>query len=408
MAALRDGTRAGGGRRQRVRSALVVLEISGSIVLLIAAGLLMRAVARIQSIEPGFRTEGVTTLRTALPLPKYATTADRMRFYRRVLDDVRAVPGVQSAAYITGLPFAMGGGIWPVTAGGVSGARDASRTASLRYATSGFFETLGIPIRRGRDIDDNDAGDRPYVAVVSESFAEREWPGQDPIGRTFGFALSERIVVGVVADVRVRGLEQTSEPQVYIPAGQVADSAIVFYAPKELVIRSTLPAEQWMPTVRQIIAAADPEQPISNVRSLTEIVAGDTASRRVQLRLLAILSALSLLIAGVGIHGLLSFAVSQRTQELGIRRALGARSGLIVSMVMREGLGLALLGAAIGIGAGLLVGKSMSALLFGVPPNDPLAFSAAVGLCLATAVVGCLRPAVRASRVDPMVALREG
>ncbi len=405
--ALRDGTRTSGGRRQRLRSALVVLEVVGSIVLLVSSGLLMRAIWKIQAVESGFRTDGVMVMRTALPMPKYAPVAARERFYGRVLEDVRGLPGVASAAYVTGLPMDMRGGIWPVQIAGNEVRREGDNTASLRYLTPGFFSTLGIPIRLGRDVNAGDAQDRPYVAVVSESFAQRHWPGQDPIGRRFGFALGERTVVGVVSDVKVRGLERTSEPQVYLPSAQVADSSITSYPPKELVIRSTLPAEQWMPAVRRIIAAADAEQPISNVRTLADVVAGDTAARRVQLRLLAMLSAIALVIAGVGIHGLLSFAVSTRTQELGIRRALGAQVGTIVGMVLREGLTLAAIGTMIGIALSFSVGRGMSALLFGVPATDPVTIAAAAALCLVTAVVGCVRPAIRAARVDPMSALRE-
>jgi len=407
VGALRDGARTAGGRRQRLRSALVILEVVGSIVLLVSSGLLVRAIWRIQSVQTGFSTVGVMTVRTALPLPKYEATAARERFYRRVLDDVRALPGVAAAAYVTGLPMAMGGGIWPVALASEEVLREASNTASLRYVTPGYFSTLRIPLRRGRDIDETDTGDRTYVAVVSESFAKRHWPDQDPIGRTFTFALSQRTVVGVVGDVRVRGLEQTSEPQAYIPSGQVADESIIGYIPKELVIRSGFPAEQWMPAVRRIIASVDPEQPISNVRPLGDIVGDETAPRRVQLRLLAILSGLALLIAGVGIHGLLSFTVSQRTHELGIRRALGAREGAMVAMVLREGLTLTVIGTVVGIGVALAVGRGMSALLFGVRPDDPQAIGVSVGLCLITALVGCLRPALRAARVDPMTALRE-
>jgi putative ABC transport system permease protein len=408
LEALRDGTRTGGGRRQRLRSALVVLEVTGSIVLLVSSGLLMRAIWKIQSIEPGFRAEGVMVLRTALPMPKYEAVAAREQFYGRVLEGVRALPGVASAAYVTGLPMDMRGGIWPVQITGDEVLRDGDNSASLRYATPGFFATLGIPIRLGRDIDAADTQDRPYVAVISESFAARHWPGEDPIGKRFGFALGERTVVGVVSDVKVRGLERTSEPQVYLPSAQVPDASITSYPPKELVIRSTLPPEQWMPAVRRVIAAADPEQPISNVRTLADVVANDTAARRVQLRLLAMLSAIALVIAGVGIHGLLSFAVSTRTQELGIRRALGAQARTIVGMVVREGLVLALVGTAIGIVLAFNVGRGMSALLFGVPAGDPLTIAAAAVLCLVTAVVGCVRPAMRAARVDPMSALREG
>lgn len=394
--------------KQRVRSALVVLEITGSIVLLISSGLLMRAIWRIHAVDPGFKAENVTTMRTALPLPKYATVAARERFYRRVLQDIRALPGIESAGYITGVPMERTGGIWPVVVDGANAIRTQENSASLRFVTPGYFATMGIPLRAGRDIAEGDTFDRPHVAVVSESFAKRQWPGQDPLGRRFGFALSERMVVGVAGDVRTRGFERTSEPQVYLSSAQVEDNSITGYFPQDLVVRTKLPLERWLPAVRRIIAAADPEQPLSHIRPLSEIVEGDTAPRRVQLRLLAILSVIALLIGGVGIHGLLSFAVSQRTRELGIRRALGAEAGSIVAMVMKEGLRLAVIGTVIGVLVALFVGRSMNALLFGVPPTDPQTIAIAVVLCLATAVLGCLRPAVRAARVDPMTALREG
>lgn len=393
-------------RRRRIRSALVVIEVIGSVVLLICSGLLMRAILRIQSIDPGFRTAGVTTLRTALPLPKYAPTAARQRFYDRVLDDVHALPGVTAAAYTTGLPMAKTGGIWDILLPGMD-PHAPNKGASLRYVTPGYFATLGIPLLHGRDITSSDTSDRPYVAVISESLAKRTWPGQDPIGRRFKTALADRTVVGVVGDVRVRGLEQTSEPQVYLPSGQVPDNSIIGYIPQDLVVRTTLPAEQWLPSVRRIVAAADPEQPVSNLRPVAEIVANDTAPRRVQLRLLAILSAIALLIAGVGIHGLLSFAVLQRTKELGIRRALGAQAAGIIGMVLREGMRLFAVGAAIGVAVALFAGRGMTALLFGVPPTDPATIVIAVSVCFFTALLGCLRPALRAARVDPMTALRE-
>jgi putative ABC transport system permease protein len=174
-----------------------------------------------------------------------------------------------------------------------------------------------------------------------------------------------------------------------------------------MVIRSTLPLDQWLPAVRRIVAAADPEQPISNVRPVADIVANDTAPRQVQFRLLAILSVIALLIAGVGVHGLLSFAVLQRTKELGIRRALGAQAGEIVGMVLGQALRLFAVGAAIGVLVSLAAGRSMRALLFGIPPTDPATIIAAVSVCLLTAMIGCIRPALRAARVDPMTALRQ-
>ncbi|HEX6094902.1 MAG TPA: ABC transporter permease [Thermoanaerobaculia bacterium] len=392
--------------QQRVRRALVVLEVTGSIVLLVSSGLLMRAIWRIEGVAPGFRSEGVTTLRTALPLPKYGPTAERQRFYTRVLDDVRALPGVTGAAYTTGLPMERTGGIWPVEVPGAP--EEENGPASVRYVTPGYFATLGIPLRRGRDVAESDTTQRrPYVAVISESLAQDRWPGLDPIGRRFKIALDERVVIGVVGDVKVRGLERNNEPQVYLASPQVADNSIIGYMPQDLVIHSNLPAEQWLPRVRQIVAGADPEQPVSHVRALAEVVAGDTAPRRVQLRVLVILTAIALLIAGVGIHGLLSFAVSQRAKELGIRRALGAQTTGIVAMVLRDGLRLALFGAVAGLAIALLVGRSLRALLFGIDPADPQTFAAAIAICLLTAMAGSLRPALKAGLSDVVTALRE-
>jgi putative ABC transport system permease protein len=393
------------GARQRLRSALVILEVTGSVVLLISSGLLMRAIWRIQAVETGFRTEEVMTMRTALPLPKYAVVAARDAFYGRVLEQVRAIPGVKSAAYTTGLPMVRTGGIWSVE---IAGDDNEDNRASLRFISPGYFATMSIPMRRGRDISVTDTQRRrPYAAVVSESLVQRHWPNQDPIGRVFKFAQEERMVVGVVGDVRVRGRERQSEPQVYVSSSQIADNSIIGYIPHDLAIRSALPPEQLLPAVRRIIASADPEQPISSVRPLAEIVADDTAPRRVQIRVLAILSAIALLIAGVGVHGLLSFAVAQRTKELGVRRALGAQDGGIVTMILRDGVRLAAIGTAIGVGVAILVGRGMSALLFGVPPTDVRTIAAAAALCMLTALIGCLRPALRAVSIDPMIALRE-
>lgn len=406
--ALRGGTRTAGGRTQRLRAALVIVEVAASVVLLITSGLLIRAIWRIQAIDPGFAADNVLTLQTALPLPKYDPTARRAQFYDQVLENVRALPGVRSAAYVTGLPMSMRGGIWPVSLTGEEVLRNASNTVSLRYVTPGFFATLGIPVRRGRDVAATDTQEHPLVAVVSESFAKRHWPNQNPLGKRFHLASDERTVVGVVGDVRVRGLERQSEPQVYLPYQQVRDGAIIGYIPKDLVVRTggSLDTGNLLPSIRTIVKAADPEQPISQVRMMSEIVADETAPRLTQLWLLGALAAIALLIAGLGIHGLLTFTVSKRSQELGVRRALGAQDLGIIGLVLREGLALALTGIAIGVAVAWAAAKGMGALLFGVRPEDPLTIAAAIALCLATAMAGCLRPASRAARVDPLSALR--
>jgi hypothetical protein len=231
LTALREGARSGGGHKERLRAAFVIAEVMASVVLLVSAGLLMRAMWRVQGTDPGFRPDHVLTLSTMMPTPKYDNTDRRAQFYNRVLAETRALPGVSSAAYITSLPMVWGGGIWPVSVAGEEVERTASHSVSLRFATPGFFATLRIPLLRGRDVSDSDTIDSPFAAVVSESFVKRYWPGQDPLGRHFNMAFSDRVVVGVVGDIRVRGLERPSEPQVYLPYKQVKDGWLFFYSP---------------------------------------------------------------------------------------------------------------------------------------------------------------------------------
>lgn len=403
---LRAGVRAGGGRQQRLRRALVAVEVAASVVLLVSSGLLVRAMWRLQAVDPGFRTEGVLMVRTALPFPKYATTRARAAFYDRVLTQVRALPGVQRAAYISDAPMTMGGGIWPVGINGAEITRDDAHIASLRFVTPDFFATLGIPFVRGRDVASTDDTTRTWVAVVSASFAKRFWPNEAAIGKRFNFAFHDRTIVGVVGDIRVRGLELPSEPQVYLPYKQVEDSSLIGYPPKDLLIRSDANRATLVPAIRRIVQSVDPEQPISDVRMLSDIVSEQIAPRAAQLRVLAALAIVALLLAGVGIHGLLAVAVSSRSQEIGVRLALGAPASTVARMILAEGLALALAGIVPGVLIAYAGGRAMESLLAGVHPSDAPTFWAAVLLCGLTTLLGALRPALRASRVDPITALR--
>ena len=403
---LREGVRATGGRKERLRGALVTAEVVASIVLLIATGLLLRALWNIQGRDPGFRPEGVLTLRTDIIAAKYAVTARRAEFYNRVLDRIRAVPGVTDAAYISGLPMVWGGGIWPVGINGVELERRQDNTASMRFVTPRFFATLNVPIRMGRDVSDRDTMTTQFVAVVSESFVERYWPGQEALGRRFHFATKDRTIVGIVRDIRVRGLERDSEPQVYLPYKQVDDGWFWGYTPKELVVRATIPLDQLVPAVRGIIQAADPQQPITNVRPMTDIIDLQTASRRVQVRALAAFALVALLLAAVGIHGVLSFAVSQRTPEIGVRIALGAQRRDILAMVIKHGVLLVAAGLLPGLVLAYVTGRFLQTLLGGVAPADIPTFATAIVVTLAMALVGTLLPTLRALRIDPIAAIR--
>jgi predicted permease len=409
FAALRDGNRAGGGRKQRVRAALVTLEVTMSVVLMITSGLLIRAVWRVQSIEPGFSSRSVLTLRTALPRPKFNSPLRRTEYFERVLTRVRALPGVESAAFTSGLPMVVTGLITTVDVPGLADAGRGARagaTASHRWLTPQYFKTMGIPVRAGRDVEDADRRDRAWVVVVSASFVDRYLRGQDPIGKTVRHRGETRTIVGVVGDVKVRGLERNSEPQIYLPAEQIPDGLPSNFDPKDLVIRHSGSSDALISAVRQIIRAADPEQPISDVRTLDDVLAGDTAPRRAQLQVLAVLAAVAVLLAGVGIYGLLAYTVSQRSQEIGVRLALGAAPARIGRMILADGVRMALVGIVPGVLIAYAAARGMSALLFGVAPTDPLTFGTAVGLAALITFAGSVVPAIRALRVDPMSVLR--
>jgi putative ABC transport system permease protein len=405
---LREGMRTGVSlRTERLRSALVVAQVSACVALLMTSGLLLRALWRVQNTNPGFEVENVQTLRTALPFPRYESTARRTAFYRRVIGGVRQLPGVRQAAYISYLPMTMRGGVWEVVAEGRTAADEAAPTASLRFVTPGFFETMRIPVRLGRDVSEADGANGPFVAVVSESFAKAHWPGLQPIGQRFAMAFRTRTVVGTVGDVKVRGLERSSEPQVYLPdRQQVPDGSLIGYTPKDLVISASTPPEVLMPAVRRVIAAADPQQPISDVRPLTAIVDSDTAPRKVQVRVLAAFGAVAFLLAGIGIHGLLAFTVAARARELAVRIALGAQNRDIVSLVLRRAVALGAIGAVLGVAAGRGAGQVLQTLLAGVSPTDAAVVSASIVLCVLVTVGGSLVPALRAVRTSPIEAMR--
>jgi putative ABC transport system permease protein len=404
---LREGSRSGvGGRKERLRSALVVAEVSLSVALLITSGLLIRALWRLHAIDPGFQQAGVLTLRTALPTPKYEKVVQREGFYQRVLSGVRALPGVQSAGFTSFLPIVMRGGIWTVDIAGQNQQRSENHTASMRFITPGYFPAMGIPLKLGRGVEESDGATAPPVALVSESFVQRYWPAQSAIGRRFQIADGTRTIVGVVGNVRVRGLEAPSEPQVYLPYSQMRDGNGVWFAPKDLAVRTTVNPTSLIAAIRAIIHDADPQQPISDVQTLTEIVESNTASRRVQARVLGAFASVAFLLAAVGIHGLLSFSVSQRTQEIGVRMALGAKSGQILSLILAESSRLAISGVVLGAGLGYVAGRAMQSLLAGLDPADAATFATAMVLAVILTVAGSLIPTVRAVRVDPAVAVR--
>ncbi len=350
-------------------------------------------------------------MRVELPVPEYGRVTLRQAFYDRVLQQVRALPGVRAAGFISYLPISrFRGGIWPVKVKGDAQAQDdvrgANNVAALRFVTPGYFAALGITLVRGRDISDGDTQQRPFVAVVSQSFAQRYWPDADPIGRHFDFAFEDRTVVGVVGNVKFRGLERQSEPQVYLSAPQVKDNWITAYAPRALAIRVGGAPLALAPSVRAIVRGEAPKVAITDVQTLADMVDLDTASRSTQVRVLGAFAAIAFVLAAVGIHGLLSFAVSQRTQEIGVRVALGAQPRDVVAMITKGAVRLGAIGLVLGIALAYAAARSMEALLAGVRPHDIEAFGAAVVLTAVMLVVGTLAPTIRALKIDPITAIR--
>ena len=406
LAALREGARAGGGRRQRLRTVLVTAEVAISVSLLISSGFLIRAILRVQAVDPGFVAGGVLTLRTELPHPQYDDSVRRATFYQRVLTDVRALPGVEAAAYTSGIPMVLTGGIAAVEVPGAEVLPSRRAGVSWRLITPQYFRALGVPVKRGRDLEDSDRPGRPLVAVVSESFVQRYWPGRDPIGLTFKIRDQLRTVVGVVRHIKVRGLERTNEPQVYLPAAQENQNVGGLYFPKDLVVKAEGHGVDLVPLIREIIHRVDPEQPISDIRMMTDVVARETESRKAQLEILAALAGIALVLTAVGIHGLLAFLVAQRANEIGVRLALGAEPRRVARMIVGE----AARWTAIGCVAGALIAyaaaRAMSALLFGLGPGDPVTFGGGLAVVALVTLSGALVPALRAVRISPLLAMR--
>src|SRR5262249_46220514 len=259
---------------------------------------------------------------------------------------------------------------------------------SHRWITPQYFKAMGIPLLRGRDVEMTDTASRQWVAVVSASFVARYWPGQDGLGKTFKHLDHERTVVGVVGDVRVRGPERNNEPQLYVPALQCPDRLPSQFDPKDLVVRYSGSPDRLIGAVRQIVRAADTEQPVSNVRTMDEVLAGVTADRRTQMQLLGAFAIVAVLLCGVGIYGLLAYSVAQRAPEIGVRLALGAERSQVGRLIFADGMRVTLIGIVPGAVGAYFAGRAMQALLFGIAPSDPITFSTAIGAALLMAFAG--------------------
>jgi len=403
---LKSGKSTEGRRPKRLRAALVLCETAVSMLLIAAAGLLLRSFAQILKVDPGFRPDGVLTMRVALPDAVYSKPEQVRGFYNELLERVQRLHGVQFAGAVSALPLSGDGGSGTMTVDSQSvPPQDTTPETDQRVVTQDYFKAMGIPLVRGRFFEARDVDTAPRVAIIDESLAQTFWPNQDPIGKRLhtGGAKSKApwaTVIGVVRHVRNRTLEARSRVEVYWsenqrPSGAMTVAVLVSGSPMNLV-----------PTIQREVGAIDPDLPVYHVRTMSEVMGDSLERRRLALILLAVFAGLALLLAGVGIYGVTSYGVAQRQREIGLRMALGADRGQVMRMMVGNGMGTIAIGLAVGVVLALSLTRLMSGLLFSVRTYDPLALAGAALLLTVAAFVAIMIPARRATRVNPVVALR--
>ena len=400
---------AGGTAGRHVRRILVVSEVALAVVLLAGAGLLIRTFQLLRQVNTGFSTDNVLTMKMVLPMPKYAKPEVRRAFYDEVLRRVDELPGIESAGMITFLPLSFSGMNFSFSIEGQASPGDMKLPFALyRVVSPDYFRTMGIQLQRGRFFNAHDAPDSQPVIMVSRQLAERYWPGEDPTGKRLKIGPLDSpnpwlTVVGVVNDVRQAGLYGDPRMDLYAPYAQ---DRRAFIAPRDLVLRTKGDAASVTSAVRQAVWSVDKDQPVTNVRTMDQVFAAAISQERFQALLLGLFAALALVLACVGLYGVISYSVAQRTHEIGVRMALGARPRDVLKLVLRQGMGLTIVGLIVGIAAGLLATRVLSDMLFGVTARDPLTFVGVPALLLLVAFLACYIPARRATRIDPLVALR--
>jgi putative ABC transport system permease protein len=400
---------AGGSSGRHVRRVLVVSEVALAVVLLVGAGLLIRSFQLLRRVETGFNTENVLTMKMVLPMPKYAKPEARRAFYDEVLRRIKELPGIESAGVITFLPLSFNGMNFSFSVEGQASPSDMKLPFALyRVVSPDYFRAMGITLQRGRFFDAHDSADSQPVVLVSQRLAEQYWPNQDPTGKRLKIGPLDSpnqwlTVAGVVSDVRQAGLYGDPRMDLYVPYAQEYRG---FVTPRDLVLRTKGDAASVAAAVRQAVWSVDKDQPVSNVRTMDQVFAAAISQERFQTLLLALFAALALVLACVGLYGVIAYAVAQRTHEIGVRMALGAQPFDVLRLVLRQGMLLTIAGLVVGVAAGLVATRVLSEMLFGVTATDPLTFIGVPALLLLVALLACYIPARRATRIDPLVALR--
>ncbi len=402
---LKEGGRGGGGghRRRELRSFLVVMEIALALVLLVGAGLLMRTFRELQEVDPGFDRDNALVVRLDLPHSKYEEDHQTRAFFEQFFERLSTLPGVQAVGGTQSLPF-YGDYILGFGIEGRPEPPPGEMPSTNYYAVSpGYFKAMGISLLRGRLFTERDREGTPNVAVINETMARRFFPDEDPIGQRIQVTQGPRDfaeIVGIVGDVKQYGLDTAAPAQTYEPFAQEP------FPYMNVVVRTTEDPTGLNTMVRSEVLAIDRDQPVSRVSTLTEVLADSVARERASMRLLTLFGAVALLLAAVGIYGVVAYSVAQRTREFGIRMAFGAGARDVLRLVVRQGMTLALAGVSIGIAAAFAVTRAMSGLLFGVTATNPTTFAVVPLVLIATALVASLVPALRATRLDPLETLR--
>jgi predicted permease len=398
--ALKDGGpgMSQGRRHERVRSTLVVSEVALACVLLIGAGLLLRSFVRLLDVDLGFEPAHIAAIQ--MEFDDGGNLAKRGPVLQEILQRVRAIPGIEAAGMTDMLPLDRNRS-WGLVAKENVNDKTIQHGAFVYVVSPGYLEAMGMRLRRGRDLSWRDKSDAEHAIVINEAAAHREWPGQDPIGRTaYGPGRGEARVVGVISDVRESSLEDQASVQMYIPITQFDPEGT------ELVVRTRLPISAIEPAVLTTLRSLNPGQPRTQFRAIQQIVDHAVSPRRFLVLLVSAFAAFGLILASLGIYGVISYSVTRQSQEIGIRMALGATAGQIQRGVVAQTLRLALIGIGIGGVASFAVARGIASLLFGTEPNDPAIFAAMIALLGTVALLAGHIPARRASRIDPMGVLR--
>jgi putative ABC transport system permease protein len=403
---LKEGSKGSAGSvRRRLREMLVVVEVALALVLLIGAGLLIRSFTRVLDVSPGFESANLLTFPIRAVGAKLSEEAQVRALTTELVKRVEALPGVEAAAFVGNLPLSgnydtSGFHIEERPLPNPADAPDAERYG----VTTGYFRAMGIPLLRGRGFTEQDSAGAPLVTLINETAARRLWPNEDPLGKRIrlgGITSPLRTIVGVVGDVSHYGLEKPVDLQAYLPHAQWTNSFL------QLMVRTQTDPAALVGPVRQAIRAQDPDQPADSFKTMRELISDSVAERRFTLILIAGFAAIALLMASIGIYGVVAYLVSQRTQEIGIRMALGAGRRDVLAMILKQGMRWAAIGLAIGLIAAFGLSRLLSGFLFGITPTDPLTFFVIALLLTMVALLACWIPARRAAKVDPMVALRQ-